>query len=126
MFLALFYVVLKCYVLYLYLIFLSSFVQRVFQMRTKYIYIFVLRQHLMVRYKPKRKQAERCQNCCARLNGYVEIYQGTFINFRNRQPLVLGHQYRKIKIYFISFHRNNLIVPNNTNNKSLEIKILIT
>lgn len=70
----------------------------------------------MVRYKPKRKQAERCQNCSARLNGYVEIYQGTFINFRNRQQLVLGHQYRKIKIYFISFHRNNSIVPNNTNN----------
>ena len=50
----------------------------------------------MARYKPKRKQAERCQNCCARLNGYVEIYQGTFINFTNRQPLALGHQYQNL------------------------------
>ena len=73
----------------------------------------------MARYKPKRKQAERCQNCCARLNGYVEIYQGTFINFRNRQPLALGHQYRKLKIYFISSQRNDLFLPNNTNIKPL-------
>ena len=73
----------------------------------------------MARYKPKRKQAERCQNCCARSNGYEEIYQGTFINFRNRQPLALGHQYRKLKIHFISSQRNDSFLPNNTNIKPL-------
>lgn len=79
----------------------------------------------MARYKPKRKQAERCQNCCARLNGYVEIYQGTFINFRNRQPLALGHQYRKLKIYFISSQRNDLFLPKNTNIKPLKYHLHI-